>query len=317
MANISFFFPRGQKGQALAMNAGLGNAGVSVMQFTVPLVITISVFGAMGGEPAVTAEGQQLWLQNAGFIWIPFLIVSTIAAWFGMNDIASAKASFREQSIIFQRKHNWIMCWLYTGTFGSFIGYSAGFPLLAKTQFPDVDSLQYVFLGPLIGALSRAATGWISDRFGGGRVTFWVFVLMIAAVLGVLYFLDIKEQAGAFWGFFAMFMLLFLTTGIGNGSTFRMIPVIFRSLHERWNVGASDSVKAESVRNAGKESAAVLGFSSAIAAYGAFFIPKSYGTSISLFGGPQAALYLFVAFYITCIFVTWWFYSRRGAEMPC
>ena len=88
----------------------------------------------------------------------------------------SAKASFAEQAVIFQRKHNWIMCWLYTGTFGSFIGYSAGFPLLAKTQFPEVDALQFVFLGPLVGALSRSATGWIADRWGGGRVTFWVFI---------------------------------------------------------------------------------------------------------------------------------------------
>ena len=146
-----------------------------------------------------------------------------------MNDIASAKASFSEQSVIFQRKHNWIMCWLYTGTFGSFIGYSAGFPLLAKTQFPEVDSLQYVFLGPLVGALSRAATGWISDRFGGGRVTFWTFVLMIAAVSAACSTSWRQGQPGAFWGFFAMFMVLFFATGIGNASTFQMIPVIMRS----------------------------------------------------------------------------------------
>ena len=167
----------------------------------------------------------QLWMQNAGFVWVPFIIAATIAAFLGMNDIADAKASFREQAIIFQRKHNWLMCVLYTGTFGSFIGYSAGFPLLAKTQFPDVNSLQFVFLGPLVGALSRAATGWISDRFGGGRVTFWTFAGMIAAVFGVIFFLGIKEQPGAFWGFFACFMALFFLTGIGNASTFQMIPV--------------------------------------------------------------------------------------------
>ena len=116
------------------------------------------------------AERRQspLWLQNAGFIWVPFIVASAFAAWFGMNDIASAKASFADQAVIFQRKHNWIMCWLYTGTFGSFIGYSAGFPLLAKTQFPTVDALPFVFLGPLVGALSRSATGWISDKWGGG-----------------------------------------------------------------------------------------------------------------------------------------------------
>ena len=145
MANISFFFPRAEKGNALALNAGLGNLGVSVVQFVIPLVITAGVFGWLGGDPQTATEGgktTQLWLQNAGFIWVPFIVIATIAAWFGMNDIAAMKASFADQAVIFKRKHNWVMCWLYTGTFGSFIGYSAGFPLLAKTQFPQVDSLK-------------------------------------------------------------------------------------------------------------------------------------------------------------------------------
>ena len=309
MANISFFFPRAQKGNALALNAGLGNAGVSVMQFLVPIVVTIGVFGAIGGEPQVTSQGTQVWLQNAGFIWVPFLIIATLAAWFGMNDIASAKASFKEQSIIFTRKHNWIMCWLYTGTFGSFIGYSAGFPLLAKTQFPDVESLQYVFLGPLVGALSRAATGWVSDKYGGGRVTFWTFLVMIGAVGGVLYFLAAKDQPGAFWGFFAMFMVLFFATGIGNASTFQMIPVMMRLEIDRLMPGLS---APERVRQAEKESAAIIGFTSAIAAYGAFFIPKAYGSSISLTGGPEAALWAFMIFYVSCAAITWYVYTRRG-----
>lgn len=312
MANISFFFPRAQKGNALALNAGLGNAGVSVMQFAVPLVITAGVFGFMGGEPQVTSAGTKLWMQNAGFVWVPFLIAASAAAYFGMNDLASAKASFKEQAVIFQRKHNWIMCWLYTGTFGSFIGYSAGFPLLAKTQFPTVDSLQYVFLGPLVGALSRAATGWVSDKYGGARVSLWMFVLMIAAVGGVLYFLGIKDQPGAFWGFFAMFMLLFLATGIGNASTFQMIPVIMRQEINRLMPGGSTE---ERLRQAEKESAAIIGFTSAVAAYGAFFIPKSYGTSITMTGGPSAALWAFMAFYVTCAFITWYVYSRRGGVL--
>ncbi|WP_404924654.1 nitrate/nitrite transporter [Nisaea sediminum] len=309
MANISFFFPKAQKGNALALNAGLGNAGVSVMQFVVPLVITAGVFGAIGGEPQQMSGGAQLWLQNAGFVWVPFLLVTTALAWFGMNDIASAKASFKDQAVIFQRKHNWIMCWLYTGTFGSFIGYSAGFPLLAKTQFPEIDSLQFVFLGPLVGALSRAATGWISDRFGGGRVTLYTFVLMIAAVAGVLYFLGIKDQPGAFWGFFAMFMVLFFATGIGNASTFQMIPIIMRSELEHLMPGLNP---AERLRQAEKESAAIIGFTSAIAAYGAFFIPKAYGSSIKLTGGPELALWGFLIFYVSCVLLTWFVYTRRG-----
>jgi len=309
MANISFFFPKKEKGNALALNAGLGNLGVSVMQFVVPLVITAGVFGALGGEGREAGDGTRLWLQNAGFVWVPFLIASTIAAWFGMDDLASAKASFKEQSIIFQRKHNWIMCWLYTGTFGSFIGYSAGFPLLAKTQFPDVDSLKFVFLGPLVGALSRAATGWVSDRFGGGRVTFWTFLVMIGAVVGVLYFLGIKDQPGAFWGFFAMFMLLFFATGVGNASTFQMIPVMMR---EQMGALMPHLGPADRVRQAEKEAAAIIGFTSAIAAYGAFFIPKSYGSSIAMTGGPQAALWGFMIFYVSCAILTWLVYTRRG-----
>ncbi len=312
MANISFFFPKSQKGSALAINAGLGNLGVSVMQFVIPLVITGGVFGAMAGAPQELSDSGKLWLQNAGFIWVPFLILATAAAWIGMNDIASARASFREQAVIFQRKHNWIMCLLYTGTFGSFIGYSAGFPLLAKTQFPEVDSLKFIFLGPLVGAVSRAATGWISDRFGGGRVTLWTFALMIAAVLGVLYFLGIKEQEGAFWGFFAMFMVLFLATGIGNASTFQMIPIIMRQEVPRL---MPDLSAAESLRQAERESAAIIAFTSAVAAYGAFFIPKAYGSSIAMTGGPQAALWGFLAFYVICAFVTWRVYTRKGGRL--
>src|SRR6202142_2930112 len=310
MANISFFFPKAEKGNALALNAGLGNLGVSVVQFVIPLVITTGVFGWFGGDPQAAASGTaKIWLQNAGFIWVPFIVASAFAAWFGMHDIADMRASFSDQAVIFRRKHNWLMCWLYTGTFGSFIGYSAGFPLLAKTEFPQVDSLKFIFLGPLVGALSRSASGWLSDRYGGGRVTFWVFGLMIAAVAGVLYFLGIKDQPEAFWGFFAMFMILFLATGVGNASTFQMIPAIIRAEIPRLEPGMAPSLRQ---KQGEMESAAIIGFTSAVAAYGAFFIPKAYGTSISLTGGPSMALWGFMGFYVTCVVITWFFYTRRG-----
>lgn len=317
MSNISFFFPKAQQGTALGLNAGLGNLGVSVMQFAVPLVVGMSLFGAVGGSAKELADGSQLWLQNAGFLWVPFIAVVSIAAWFGMNDLSSAKASFSEQAVIFSRKHNWLMCWLYLATFGSFIGFAAGFPMLIKTQFPGVDPLKFAFLGPLVGALLRPVGGWLADKMGGARVTLWNFVLMIGAVFGVLQFLPQNGSEGNFYGFLAMFMLLFLTTGIGNGSTFRMIPVIFRTLHERWSAGKGAADQELAVKAAGKEAAAVLGFSSAVGAYGAFFIPKSFGTSMALTGGPQMALYLFVAYYVSCILMTWWWYSRKGAETPC
>jgi len=210
-----------------------------------------------------------------------------------------------------------LMSWLYTGTFGSFIGYSAGLPLLIKTQFPAVDATRYAFLGPLVGALVRPVGGWLADQLGGARVTLWNFVLMSAGVLTVLSCLPTHGAGGNCWGFPLAFMLLFFTTGIGNGSTFRMIPVIFLTAHQRSLKDASDAALSQARRDAAKESAAVLGFNSAIAAYGAFFIPKSFGTSIAATGGPEAALYAFMAFYLSCIALTWWYYARRHAEMPC
>ena len=322
MANISFFFPKEQKGTALGLNAGLGNLGVSVMQFVVPLVITAGVFGGLGGGPQATARGGAVWLQNAGFIWVPFIVVCVVAAWFGMHDIASAKASFREQAVVFRRKHNWIMCWLYTGTFGSFIGFSAGLPLLIKAQFPGVDAVRYAFLGPLVGALSRPVGGWLADRLGGARVTLWNFVAMAAAAGGVMAFLPEAGRGpglhgGSFPGFLAMFLLLFLTSGIGNGSTFRMIPVMFLTLHERLARERGAEGLAQARKDAAKEGAAVIGFSSAVAAYGAFFIPRAFGVSVQATGTPAGAFVGFIAVYLTCILVTWWVYARRRAEMPC
>ncbi|MYN13098.1 NarK family nitrate/nitrite MFS transporter [Pusillimonas sp. TS35] len=305
MANISFFFPRAEKGHAMGLNAGLGNLGVSVMQFLVPLVITAGVFGAVGGAPQTMSDGGRIWMQNAGFIWVPFILASTVAAWLGMNDLADARASFREQSIIFGRTQTWVMCLLYIGTFGSFIGYSAGFPLLSGLVFPHVDALQFVFLGPLIGALSRAGSGWLADRIGGGRVTFWVFVGMIVSVLVVIWGL----QNASFSTFFAGFMALFFFTGIGNSSTFQMIPVIMRKeiarLYPEQNADAQR-------RQSDREAAAIVAFTSAIGGYGGFFIPKAYGTSIGLTGAPLAALWSFFAFYVLCLFVTWAVYTRRG-----
>ncbi|MGV8922094.1 MAG: NarK family nitrate/nitrite MFS transporter [Thermomonas sp.] len=318
MANISFFFPKARQGYALGMNAGLGNLGVSVTQFVVPLVVTLGVFGAMAGQPQTMADGGVLYLQNAGFIWVPFLIVCSIAAWFGMHDLVASRSSFAEQSVIFRRKHNWLICWLYIGTFGSFIGYSAGFPMLIKTQFPEVNALAFAFLGPLVGALARPVGGVLADKLGGAVLTFWVFVLMMISVVGVLYFLPSGGSGGNFAGFLTLFMLLFVLTGIGNASVFRMIPVIFRTMREReLGTDPTDEDKAIAARRAGIESAAVIGFSSAIGGYGGFFIPKSYGSSIALTGGPEMALYGFIAFYASCLAVTWWWYYRRGAEAPC
>jgi NNP family nitrate/nitrite transporter-like MFS transporter len=302
MANISYFFPKAEKGNALAINAGLGNLGVSVMQFLVPLVVTMSLFGALGGEAQVASNGARVWAQNAGFVWVPLIMIGSLAAWFGMNDILSAKSSFAEQAVIFSRLHTWIMCWLYTGTFGTFIGMSAGFPLLAKLVFPEVNVLNYAFIGPLLGAVSRAGTGWVADRYGGARVSLWVFVVQIAAILGMIYFLN----AQSFGGFFAMVLLLFVASGVGNASTFQMIPGIMRQEVDR---SMPELDEEERLQQAERESAAVIGFTSAIAAYGAFYIPKAYGSSIELTGTANAALWGFLIFYVSCAALTWLVYS--------
>ena len=319
MANISFFYPKAQKGRALGLNAGLGNLGVSAVQLVVPLVISVGMFGALGGDPQILPDGSRLWLQNAGFVWVPFILAAAIAAWFGMHDIASARASFTEQSVVFQRKHTWVMSLLYTGTFGSFIGYSAGFPLLMKQQYPEVEPLHFAFLGPLVGSLARSASGGLADRLGGGRVTFWVFVALALGVVLLLVFLSLGNTSAGFWGFFLTFMLLFAATGVGNASTFQMIPVIFRIDRERAYAEREGAPVSPEIihREAEREAAAVIGFTSAIAAYGAFFIPKSYGSSIALTGGPEAALYGFVLFYIACIVVCWMEYSGREADIRC
>lgn len=320
MANIAFFFPAAQKGAANGLNAGLGNLGVSLAQLLIPMAITLPLFGGLGGEAQhYMKEGleKSLWLQNAGFMWVPLIAVATVAAWLGMNDIADAKSSFAEQSIIFRRKDNWIMCFLYIGTFGSFIGFAGAFALLTKTLFPAIPVAQYAFLGPLIGALIRPVGGAISDKIGGAKVTLGIFVGMIIGTLGVLSALPHQGTGGSWPVFFASFLLLFTCAGIGNGSTYKMIPTIFVTLAQRRAANQGDQAIHKAKLIGVKESAAAAGFISAIGAYGGYFIPQSFGMSMKYSGGPELALYCFLAFYVSCVLVTWFFYSRKHAPMPC
>jgi len=318
MANISFFFPSQRQGYALGMNAGLGHLGVALAQWLVPLAISVGVFGVFNGPAQATPQGP-MWLQNAGFIWVPLILASTVAAALGMDDLADARAGFAEQAVIFTRKHTWLMCWLYLGTFGSFIGFAAGLPMLTQSQFQRADALQLVWLGPLIGAVLRPLGGWWADRWGGARVTFWSFVVMALGAglaLECLPGARLTGPQGSFAGFLAAFGLIFAAAGAGNGSTFRMISTLFVAGRLR-TVDALPSAQAQAAREGAVEAAAALGFASAIGAYGGFFIPKSFGTSLALTGSPAAALALFILFYLSCIALTWWTCSRRNAPHPC
>ena len=302
MANISFFYPDRMKGWALGLNAAGGNIGVSGVQLLTPLLLGTGLVSLYLATP--TADG--LYLQNAGLMWILPLAIAVVGAFLFMNNLTSARSSFKDQFAIVTRKHTWVMSYIYIGTFGSFIGYSAAFPLLIKTQFPAI-TVAIAFLGPLVGSLSRPLGGLLADKIGGATVTFWNFIAMGAATIGVMYFVEVKEFAG----FLAMFLVLFVTTGIGNGSTYRMIPSIFREEKLREAKGSGESGRLAAIKAASIEAAAALGFIGAVGACGGYLIPRGFGASIAATGAPHLALEVFLAFYITCIGLTWWYYLRK------
>ena len=390
MSNISFFFPKKIQGYALGMNAGLGNFGVTTMQIVIPLVMT---FGLFGGDPLILTNtsgtligkipaGAYTYIQNAGFIWVVFLVPLSIAAWFGMNNIRDEHVSpnipsplgafatmsmmlligfiaagiglwlmlpekiggsgfgvskwivlpivialtvgllklipgqvgqnLTRQYQIFSNKHTWAMTIIYTMTFGSFIGYSAALALTIKVVFgfqhllvdgvmthdtanmAGPSALMYAWMGPFIGALIRPLGGMWADRIGGAKVTQIISIVMIASALGVAYFVQAAYASATpeqyFLPFLGLFILLFAATGIGNGSTFRTIAVAFNK----------------------EQAGPVLGWTSAVAAYGAFIIPKVFGEQMKA-ATPEHALYCFVAFYALCVVINWWFYLRPKA----
>jgi len=298
MANISYFYPDARKGFPLGLNAAGGNIGVAVVQAFVPLVITVAIVGGqVGGGP---------FLANAGLIFIPLIVLAAACAFFFMDNLRVSRSEFREQLRVVRNGHTWLMSVLYIGTFGSFIGYSGALPILLSLNFPDA-GLKLAFLGALVGSLARPIGGLLSDRFGGARVTLGNFGVMIVAALGVIFCLQNKAEPWAFTAFLGMFMVLFMATGIGNGSTFRMIPVIFRAQALDRNRGDRE----QAIRIGKRETAAVLGVSSAIGAYGGFLIPQGFSLSRTATGGPQAALYVFIGFYFICAAITWWCYVRQ------
>jgi NNP family nitrate/nitrite transporter-like MFS transporter len=315
MANISYFYPDKRKGVALGLNAAGGNVGVAVAQLVVPIVITWSAIAVVGGSQGKASQGRNgaIFLQNAGLFWMPFIVVAAICAWVFMDNLKVSRAPIREQVGIFRRKPTWVMSLLYIGTFGSFLGYSSGLPLLIKSQFPNV-TLSVAYLGPLVGSLARPVGGWLSDRIGGARVTLGSFGAMVLAVAGVIFCLSHRTQPWAFAGFFASFLLLFILTGIGNGSTFQMIPKAFQAHHLRAAAGAGEAGRLSALGTARVETAAALGFIAAIGAYGGWLIPQGYGVSTSLTGSPIAALWGLIAFYVVCLAIVRWNFLRPSPQ---
>jgi NNP family nitrate/nitrite transporter-like MFS transporter len=293
MANITYFYPERRQGWALGLNAAGGNIGVSSVQLVMPLVI-----GGLG-------------LAAAGLFWVPFIMVAAVCAFFLMDNLTTARAVPREQLRVAGKAQTWIMSVLYIGTFGSFIGYTTAFPLLIKSQFPEYAGLVgWAFLGALVGSLVRPAGGLLSDRLGGARVTLWNFLAMAAAVLLV----GVGLGAHNVVLFFGAYMLLVATTGVGNGSTYRMIPAIFRAKAIEGVSPADETAYAAAVLAGRRDSAAAIGIISAIGAFGGFFINRGFGTSIAATGGAGAALVAFALFYAMCFAVTWWCYLRTVGE---
>lgn len=310
MANISYFYPDRSKGTALGINAAGGNLGVAVVQRLVPWVVAGglggAILGGFTGHPGLYHHGlyhHGFYLQNAGLIYVPLILIAAIGAWRYMDNLAGLRSSFADQAVVVKRRYTWTVMWLYCGAFGSFIGYSAALPLLIKTQFKAVDPLAYAFLGPLVGSVARPFGAWLSDRVGGARVTTGTFVGMSAAVPVLLVFL----HGRAFTGFLAMFLVLFVLSGMANGSVFRMVPALAR----KWvfdHLGNNPETQAMARR----ETAAVIGLSAAVAAYGGFLIPQGFNASISSTGTPDPAFYVFVGFYVSCVAVTYLQFIARS-----
>lgn len=300
MANISYFYPERHKGSALGVNAAGGNIGVAVVQVVVPVVIGIALLG----DP----QGSGLYLQNAALIYVIPIVAAALCAWLFMDNLVAVRAKVATQLTVLRNKHTWVMSFLYIGTFGSFIGYSAAFPVLLNTQFGA--GLYLSFLGPLIGSLSRPVGGWLSDRIGGAKVTAGTFIGMAGGVGGVL----LSIGTGSFTLFLTSFLALFVISGVGNGSTYRMIPAIFRAEALR----GSEKPNPAAVAHARTQAAAVIGLASAIGAFGGFLIPRGFGISIAETGSIAPALLVFLAAYAVCLVTTWWFYLRRilAERMP-
>ncbi|QIX28572.1 MFS transporter [Nocardioides sp. JQ2195] len=327
MSNINFFYPTARKGAALGLNAAGGNLGVAVIQLFLPVVVGgAGLFGLVRA-----AEGGPA-LQRAGHLYAALALVGALCAWLFMNNLTMARS--RPQLGVLRHRHTWVVSFLYIGTFGSFIGYSAALPLLIKLNFwvpttdgsgAGIDFAHYAFLGALVGSVARPYGGWLADKYGGARVTAASFVAMIAATLAVLWSLSqltpnpvasaaiARENQEWFPWFLPFFLLVFVATGIGNGSTYRMIPLIWR--RRAVDRTASGTPERESaLAGATRESSAVIGIAGAVGAIGGFLVPMTFGAPwvADPAAAVRGAFVAFASFYGLCLAVTWFCFLRRG-----
>ena len=333
MANISFFYPERRKGWALGLNAAGGNLGVAVAQLAVPLVIVLGVPAA-----AVRLPQHPVHLGYAGLMWLPFITIACIGAWRYMDSLTQAKADKTSYLAALRYGQTWVISILYIGTFGSFIGFSFALPLVIKNTFPEFLAAHpfiatYLaglgFTGALIGSLARPLGGWLSDRIGGARVTLAVFVGMTLctalAIVGV--------QQRSFAVFFLSYMGVFLVAGMGNGSTYKMIPSVFAAIG-REEAAESGRDASEVAVEFKRRAAAVIGIAGAIGAFGGVLIQVvlrqsslQVGALVKAAETPVAkaavaaahadwsvpALWVFLVSYIALAGVTWFVYLRSAA----
>jgi NNP family nitrate/nitrite transporter-like MFS transporter len=331
MANINFFYPATKKGAALGLNAAGGNAGVAIIQLLLPVII-----GGAGIFGLVKASEAGIHLQTAGYVYAGLAAVATLAAYLFMDNLGTAHSKPREQLQVVRKPHTWIMAMLYIGTFGSFIGYSAAMPLLIKLNFwvPDPAPLgtgiffaYYAFLGAGIGSLTRPFGGWLADRYGGARVTLGAFSAMVVFTLAVLWTLTqltpnpaadpgiASDNRSWFPWFLGFFLCVFAATGIGNGSTYKMIPAIWRREAEDATAAGSPE-RTSAISAATKQASAALGVIGAVGAIGGFLIPIAFSSPWvdNPMSSTQGAFMVFTAYYVLCALVTWAVYLRKSEK---
>ncbi|AHH16213.1 putative nitrite-nitrate transporter [Nocardia nova SH22a] len=309
MANINFFFPEGKKGAALGINAAGGNMGVAQTQLLVPLIITLGTH-----LMAKDAAGYRFGITLAVLVWVPFILIAMFGALRYMDSITGAKSDGSSYRLALSNRHTWIMAVLYIGTFGSFIGFSFAFPTLLKSTFPDLAKIGWMstignlaFLGAFVGSLSRPFGGWIADKFTGAKITLYALIGMTGATALIVAALSMKN----FPLYLISFLLLFVLTGIGNGSVYRMIPSIFGAEAKRRAVTSGqdpDTALAAAKRQAG----AAIGVVGAVGAAGGWVLQQALRESNIHFGGMAPAFWTYAVAFLVMGGITWWFYLRSS-----